>query len=45
MKNRIYEEPKIETVAFSDADILTYSFGGGFDGEDDNLEEILIPRS
>lgn len=35
MKNRIYEEPKIETIEFSDSDILTTSFGGGFNGEDD----------
>ena len=36
MKNRIYEEPTIETIEFSVSDILTISFGG-FEGEDDEL--------
>ena len=37
MKNRNYEEPKLELVEFSDADILTASASDPFPGEDDDL--------
>ena len=37
MKNRKYEEPKLELVEFSDVDILTASASDPFAGEDDSL--------
>ena len=34
---KIYEEPKVQIVAFSDVDILTASASDPFPGEDDEL--------